>query len=237
MVEYNAVNKELASYVWGESNQEDYSYKAVHNDSLIFNEDFEILPVGTKVLHNEKLGYIMGDDRDNCPDGYHDSLNYYIKYAVDRESYEDVQKRIDSENSPWYDFMDIWYSVKVVPSLNLENLKIELDKKEFFDSFLDKVCECHDIEVLKSWSIDRWNKEIMLTLCFSYSSLLPRLVEDNKDYFEEYARKSDKDLESYIDSLIISDGKVAPFTSNNPYEFFKLITEFSEKMSMDINSK
>lgn len=118
MVEYNTVDKELSSYVWGEKGKEDYSYKAIHNDSLMFNEDFEILPEGTKVVHNGKLGYIMGDDRDNCPEGYHSSLNYYIKYAIDEESYEDVQKRINSEDSPWYDFMDIWDSVEVVSSLS-----------------------------------------------------------------------------------------------------------------------
>lgn len=114
MVEYNTVDRELSSYVWGEARQGDYTYKAVHNDSLIFNEDFKILPKGTKVIHNGKLGYIMGDDRENCPDGYHDSLNYYIKYAVNGESYEDVQEKIKSEDGCWYDFMDIWSSVEVV---------------------------------------------------------------------------------------------------------------------------
>lgn len=38
MVEYNTVDRELSSYVWGEARQGDYTYKSVHNDSLIFNE-------------------------------------------------------------------------------------------------------------------------------------------------------------------------------------------------------
>lgn len=112
-VEYNTIEKELCSYVWGNSESENYSYKAVHNDALIFNEDFEIFPKGTEITHNGKRGFIMGDNRDDCLDGYKASLNYYIKYALDEETYDDVLKRIDLENISLYDRIDKWNYVEI----------------------------------------------------------------------------------------------------------------------------
>ena len=75
-------------------------------------EDFKILEVGTKVKYDDKIAYIMGDDRDNCPDGYHESLNYYIKFALENETYEEIAKRV--ENEDWYDDMILWYEAKLV---------------------------------------------------------------------------------------------------------------------------
>lgn len=107
-IEYGVEDKELRAYLWENPGDEEYSYKATYNDALMFNEDFEILPVGTKVKYCGRVAYVMGDDRDNCPNGYDSSLNYYIKYALEGETYKDVLDRIKNNEEPWYDMMDIW---------------------------------------------------------------------------------------------------------------------------------
>lgn len=113
-IEYNTVDKELATFIWDKPEKEDYSYKAIYNNFLIFDEDFKILPIGTKVKCFNKKAFIMGDDRDNCLDGYKDSLNYYIKYANDNETYEDVLKRIEKNKEEWYDNMELWSFIKTI---------------------------------------------------------------------------------------------------------------------------
>ena len=65
------------------------------------------------------MAYITGDDRENCPDGYHDSLNYCIKYALEDETYDDILKRIKEEN--WYDDMILWHWAKVIEDEVVEN--------------------------------------------------------------------------------------------------------------------
>ena len=37
MIEYNTVEKELCTYIWGESGNEDITHKICYNDSLIFD--------------------------------------------------------------------------------------------------------------------------------------------------------------------------------------------------------
>lgn len=111
-IEYGIEDKELRTYLWEVPGKEEPSYKATYNDSLTFDEDFEILEEGTKIEYNGQVAYITGDDRENCPEGYHDSLNYYIKYALEDETYDGILERINKEE--WYDEMILWSWAKVI---------------------------------------------------------------------------------------------------------------------------
>lgn len=113
-IEYGVEDEELRAYLWENPGDEEYSYKTTFNDALIFDENFEIIPYGTKVEYCGQIAYIVGDDRDNCPDGYCASLNYFIKYALEDETFDDMMARVESNNEPWYDIMDLWNMVKKV---------------------------------------------------------------------------------------------------------------------------
>lgn len=231
MVEYDECDKELSTYVYGNPADEEPTHSIDHTKALMFNEDFEILPPGTKVMHNGKLGYIIKDDRDECYDGYEESLNYAIKYALEGESYTDTLERIDSsddENS--YDFMDLWIYVDEVKPLKLDVLTDELYKIENINGILDKLLDSFDEETLKKFSIDRLNKELIDVLCFSYSSILTNFIEDNKFYFNKYAYDHCLNFDKYIDKVIVSYAKISPFIDKEPTEFFNLLTEFGKDL-------
>ena len=113
LVEYNAENKALATFVWENPKDDDYTYKGYHTNALMFNEDFKILEDGTKIIYDNETAFIMGNDAENCPDGYEDSLNYYIKYSLENETYQELLKRIKDDDN-WYDTMILWDSAEVV---------------------------------------------------------------------------------------------------------------------------
>lgn len=230
-IEYGIEDKELRAYLWETPGKEEPSYKATYNESLIFNEDFEILPPGTKVMHNGKLGYIIKDDRDECYDGYEESLNYAIKYALEGESYEDVLERINSsEDENSYDFMDLWRYIDEVKPLKVDVLTDELYKIENINGILDKLLDSFDEKVLKDFDSDRLNKELIDVLCFSYSSILANFIEDNKFYFNKYAYDYCLNFNKYIDKVIVSYAKISPFVDKEPTEFFNLLTEFGKDL-------
>lgn len=114
MIEYNTEDKELATFLWNNPGEEDISHKFVYNDFLKFDEDFEILPIGTEVKYLNNKAFIVGDDRNNCPNGYKESLNYYLKYANENETYEDVLNRIKENKEEFYDCMELWSHIEPI---------------------------------------------------------------------------------------------------------------------------
>ena len=230
-IEYDIVNRELRTYLWETPGEESYSYKATYNDYLMFNEDFEILPQGTKVIHNDKLGYIIKDNRDECNDGYKESLKYAIKYALNGESYEDVLERINSsDNEKPYDVMIFWRNINEIKYLEMNTLKDNLYQEDMINRVMDKLLDCYDKETIKRFNTNRMNEELVETLCFSCSSVLANFIEDNKFYFSKYAYDHSLSLDKYIDKFITSDAKVFPFIDKEPLEFFNLLKEYGENI-------
>lgn len=111
MIEYNTEEKELALSVWNDPGSEDISHKFTYTEFLTYDEDFEILPKGTEVLYVGKRAFITGDDKQECVNGYKESLNYFIKFANENETYEDVLNRIITNQEDWYDVMEFWSEI------------------------------------------------------------------------------------------------------------------------------
>lgn len=231
---YDECCKKLSTYIYGSPLSDEPTHEINHTRGLIFNEDFDVLQPGTKVIHNGKLGYIIKDNRDDedeCLDGYEESLNYAIKYASKEESYEDILIKINSskDENP-YDTMQFWRNVYEVKSLKMNILINELYNKENMNSILDKLLERYHKEQLKEFDSDKLNEELINILCYSFSSILAKFIEDNKFFFNRYSYDNHLTFYNYIDKVLDSCAKVSPFTTKQPIEFFEVLTKFGENL-------
>lgn len=232
MVQFDEDNKELKSLTWENSLSGEATHIADHSESLIYDEDFYMLPVGTKVVNNKnnKIGYVVGNNADECHSGYQHSLEYKIKYALEDESYEDVLNRIkssDSENE--YDIIELWENVMEFKLLDLTSLRNTMCNDEFINGFADRLLESYSQEELKNMEEEKLVDEIFNTLMFSYSSVVTNFIEDNKFYFSLFVY-GHITFDRYIDEVLVSGGNIKPFDTRQPIEFFDFIKEFAQKL-------
>ena len=67
------------------------------------NQVIEILEDGTKINCLNHIAYIVGNNEESSEEDLSD-LNYYVKYALENESYDELLERIKNEDN-WYDDM------------------------------------------------------------------------------------------------------------------------------------
>lgn len=234
-IEYDTKDKELKTLLWENPENQDCSYRTTFNDALTFNEDFNILPIGTKVEYCGQIAYIVGDDRDNCPEGYHSSLNYFIKYALKDEKYEDVLKRIENSNEEWYDEMIFWDDINKVIDIKISTNSLKNNFNKYFSEIENKMLEGYDMDTLEDAHLITLRDDIIETLFFSFSDIITDFIYENKTYFNlNVLLDAFDNIEEYIDSLFASEGKIEPFVYHQPKEFFLEVENFAKKL---INNK
>lgn len=231
-VKYDSESKSLGAKLWEDLSSNECTYTADYTDALMFDEDFDILEDGTKVIYAGKVAYITGNDSEDCENGYHECLNYYIKYSSKDETYEEVQDRIDANNEKHYDDMALWYHISEYKPMNLD-FKERLYRDDIVDSIKTKLLESYSMEQISKMDDERLTKWLFETLCFSHSSSIVDFIHDNEVYFKSYLSEYN-DIDMFATKVISFDGHRPPFNEEEPKEFFDILSDYIQYIIKNI---
>lgn len=116
--------------------------------------------------------------------------------------------------------------------MELKNLQLDLEKNR--EDILNKIMSTYDVEVIKTWNVDKLNTELIDTLCFSFLDIIAHCIEENAEEscFKDVI-KSDRfsgNVDMYIEHVAYSGSEELPFSNKEPYQLFEVLNNFSESI-------